>query len=104
MSPSYEDGLDIITPGDVERAHRRQKWVKEIQYEPYIGRIDFYDLEHMEAKSYYIGEQSFENDNQDLLVIRWSDYRANVFYENRIGQAVEYSGLGENKVRLHFEK
>lgn len=100
VSPSYEDGLDIITPEDVARAHRRHDWVKEIQYEPYIGRIDFYDLEHMEAKSYYIGEQSFENDNQELLVIRWSDDRANIFYENRIGQAVEYSRLG--KIKLDY--
>lgn len=98
MASEKEANMETISWEKVNRSYQRKQEVEIIQEEPYIGRIDFYDLEDMQAQSYYIGERTFADENSDLLVVRWSDDRANIFYENEVGKAVENKNFGRIKL------
>lgn len=102
LASPKEASVSTLSRENINRGLSRQQEAEEFYKNPYVGRIDFYDVENNQAETLYIGEKSFSNDEQDLLVARWSHDKANIFYDDRIGQVVEFDGLG--KVKMDFTR
>ncbi|MGO1433957.1 MAG: RNA polymerase recycling motor HelD, partial [Ruoffia tabacinasalis] len=69
---------------------------------PYFGKVDVDFLEDEEAESFYIGINSFDDDNYAKFVYDWRSPIAELFYNNTTGEsAYEVNG---NMIEVEIDK
>jgi DNA helicase-2/ATP-dependent DNA helicase PcrA len=74
---------------------------------PYFARVDFQEKEKLSSEKFYIGKMALiREDNQELIIVDWRAPVANLYYEERLGDAhyisPEGNVLGQMLVKRQF--
>lgn len=88
-----------------ERYDLRIRNLEKASDNPYFARIDFIEENKSELEKIYIGKMVLiRDDNQELVIVDWRAPIANLYYENRIGEASYLCPDGQIKGELTLKR
>jgi DNA helicase-2/ATP-dependent DNA helicase PcrA len=72
---------------------------------PYFARVDFKEKEKDSSEKFYIGKMALiREEDQELIIIDWRAPVANLYYEERLGDAHYYSPEGNMEGQLLLKR
>jgi DNA helicase-2/ATP-dependent DNA helicase PcrA len=72
----------------------RLRKLKDAVNKPYFARIDFREENKQSNEKIYIGKLSLmREDDQELIIVDWRAPVANLYYEERLGNAAIYAQM-----------
>lgn len=72
---------------------------------PYFARVDFKEKEKDSSEKLYIGKMALiREDNQELIIVDWRAPVANLYYEERLGDAHYWSPDGNIEGQLQLKR
>lgn len=105
-SESSQDYVDLMV-NTMMRASTELKLRNLItaKSKPYFSRIDFKEECKVEAEKLYIGKMSLlKEENQDIVIVDWRAPIANLYYEERLGEASYNCPDGNIKGQLMLKR
>ncbi|HCT64573.1 MAG TPA: DNA helicase [Lachnospiraceae bacterium] len=105
-SENSQDYVDLMV-GTMMQASTELKLRNLItaKNKPYFSRIDFNEEGKIEAEKLYIGKMSLLNDeDQEIVIVDWRAPIANLYYEERLGDAAYNCPEGNIKGQLTLKR
>lgn len=79
-----------------DRAGVKLKNLFAARSKPYFARVDFQEKDKPDREKLYIGKMALiREENQELIIVDWRAPVANLYYEERLGDAHYYSPEGD---------
>ncbi|MDF2840935.1 MAG: helicase, partial [Clostridia bacterium] len=101
-SESSQSYIDLMIGSMLQdRADVKLRNLVAARSKPYFARVDFKEKEKDNSEKLYIGKMALiREEDQELIIVDWRAPVANLYYEERLGDAHYYSPEGDVEGQL----
>ncbi len=105
-SESSQDYIDLMIGTMMQdRTNLKLRNLIAAKSKPYFAKIDFLEAEKESSEKLYIGKMALiREEDQELIIVDWRAPVANLYYEERLGDASYKSPEGSVKGQLQLKR
>ncbi|OGO78265.1 MAG: DNA helicase [Clostridiales bacterium GWB2_37_7] len=105
-SESSQSYIDLMIGSMLQdRANVKLRNLVAARSKPYFARVDFKEKEKLNTEKLYIGKMALiREEDQELIIVDWRAPVANLYYEERLGDAHYYSPAGDVEGQLQLKR